>query len=391
MFVPEPPALGCLEHITPSIYEAGVGCLAKAAWYAFGERGMLPENPAAILGMCFHAVVAAGHRGELWAADSYDRAAARRLFDKTAQALHVEAHPLVRLKFPAAEQFPYYNLHRERAVLLADRIASSHRTLGRESAGSSKALPPFVRSESRLCSRNGLIVGRADHLDGKSGTVVDYKSGYFGEDKNDPVSDSEARQLRLYAHLASENGIAVSKGAIVRGDGSRCELFISSTDADREAKNAEGQLQTLNAAASAGAEFTELASPSPQNCRFCPCKPFCSSFWASAKAEWESECGSHVEGIIQEAETRQIQDVSVTTLLLTVRCGTVGSERVFVEQVPSDWMMLGENVGLPRLGDDVRLVHGRRLQTDGSTLVLRCDKATTAVWRLRPGGEISGE
>lgn len=383
MLVPEPPTLAQLDRITPSIYEASLDCFSKAGWYAFGGSGVVPENPAAILGASFHAVVAAAHRGELVVASDSDRVAARQLFDRTARAMYSQAHPLVRLKFPAPERLPYYNLHRERCVLLATRIASSRLSPAVPLAGTSNSPAASARTESRLCSKDGLIMGRADHIDAKSETVVDYKSGYVVEPEADAVSDSEARQLRLYAYLAIENRINVSKGTIVRGSGQRCELPISSAEAEAEANSARKQLQTLNTSISNGAIFSDLTSPSSQICRSCPCIPFCDPFWVSTKPEWASDCGSHVEGNVVDVESRQIQGVSVTTLILAIRSGTVAAtQRASVEQIPSDWMKLEEDLPCP--GDVLRVVHGRQLETGGSTAVIRIDKTLTAVWRVRP-------
>ena len=206
MFVPELPVLAQLEHITPSIYEASKSCLAKAAWFALGDTGVLPQHPAAILGTAFHVVVAAAQKGELPVTGVGDRAPARGLFDKTAQNLHASAHRLVKLKFPSAERLPFYHLKRERAAFTATPIAVSRLP----SAGSAIAVgrlhSPTVRTESHLRSRDGRLVGRADNIDGRSRVVVDYKTGHTPEAESGVVSDSEARQLRLYAFLAAENG-----------------------------------------------------------------------------------------------------------------------------------------------------------------------------------------
>ena len=207
MFVPEPPVLAQLKHITPSTYEASISCLAKAAWFVLGDAGFLPQHPAAILGMAFHAVVAATHSGELRVATVSDRSPARELFDKTAQKLHLSAHPLIKLKFPAADRLPFYNLNRERAAITATPIAASRPPSARSADGEVRLGSAAVRTESRLRSRDGRLVSRADHIDGRSRVVIDYKTGH--------VSD----QLRLYAYLAAENGTDVGTGAVVRGDG----------------------------------------------------------------------------------------------------------------------------------------------------------------------------
>ena len=380
MFAPEPPDLVQLARITPSIYEASLTCLAKAAWYAHGGHGVLPENPAAILGTSFHEVVASAHRGTLKVANHSDRTPARQLFDETVRTLHKKAHPLVRLKFPMPERLPYYNLHRERTSIIAAHIAVSRLSTGSPIETLRASTSP-ARTETRLCSKDGLIVGRADQIDGKLESVVDYKSGYVVGTDAVAVSDSESRQLRLYAYLAAENGIYVSKGIVIRGSGQRCELPISPAEAEVEAICARTQLQTINAAVNNGAVFSDLASPSPQSCRSCVCIPFCTSFWASVKPEWTPDCGSHVEGNVTDAENRLIQGVWLTTLSIAVRSGTIAGQNAFIEQIPSDWMKIEDD--LPCSGDVVRVVHGRQLETDGNTSVVRIDKALTAVWRLR--------
>ena len=349
MFIPEQPVLAQLEHITPSIYEASINCLAKAAWFAFGDAGVLPQHPAAILGTTFHVVVATAHKGELPVAGVSDRSPARGLFDKTAQKLHLSAHRLVKLKFPSSDRLPFYNLNRERAALTATPIAASRPPSPGSGAGAATLDSPAVRTESRLCSRDGRLVGRADHIDGRSSVVVDYKTGHMSEAEAGVVSDSEARQLRLYAYLAAENGTDVDTGAVVRGNGQRCEIAISPAEAEAEANLAKKQLGRLYAAVSDGASFQDLASPSPKNCSFCPCLPFCGPFWAEAQPEWDAECGPHVEGNIAEIESRQMQGISLTTLVLSRRAGTVFAQRVSIEQIPSEWMRM-DGLDLPHIG-----------------------------------------
>ena len=221
MFVPEPPALAQLEHITPSIYEASLKCLAKAAWFALGDTGVLPQHPASILGSAFHAVLAAAHNGEFRVATVIDRSQARESFDKTARKLHLSAHGLVKLKFPSADRLPFYYLTRERAARSAMPIAKSRLQSARPALRTIRLGSAKVRTETRFRSKNGRLVGRPDHIDSRSGVIVDYKTGHFSEAEVFTVSDPEARQLRLYAFLAAENGIDIGKGAIVRGDGQR--------------------------------------------------------------------------------------------------------------------------------------------------------------------------
>ncbi len=382
MVVPDPPVLVSLKRITPSIYEASLACLAKAVWVAVGDARVLPQNPAAILGITFHAVVAAAHKGKLSVAGANDRSAARALFDRTAQELHLRAHRLVRSKFPSADRLPFYNRHRERAAITATPIAASRSPLASSAADVTRLGRAPVKTEARLSSKDGYLVGRADHIDARSSIVVDYKTGNAAGGNACAVSNSEARQLRLYAYLAAENGTDIRTGAVVRSGGQRCEIGISPAEAEAEADSAKKQLGRLNAAVAEGASFQDLASPSPKNCSFCPCLPFCGRFWAEATPEWTAGCGLHVEGSVAEVESGRTYGIPLTTLLLSTRSGTAGARCVSIEQIPTEWLDM-DCSGPPHVGDTVRVVHGRQLGTDTGVAVIRVDKALTSVWRLR--------
>lgn len=382
MIVPRPPLPVHLKRITPSIYEASIHCLARAAWYALGDVSVLPQHPAAILGTAFHVVVAVAHKGALRVATDTDRAPARRLFDESMQKLYLDAHPLVKLKYRSADRLPFYYLTRERAAFAATPIAASLLRSERSTMRRAESGSATMKTEPYLQSRDGRLVGRADHIDGRSGVVVDYKTGHT---KAYAVSDAEARQLRLYAYLAAENGVDIRAGAVVRSDGQRCDIEITPAKAMAEADCARRQLDKLNAAASDGASFEDLASPSPDNCSFCPCLPFCAPFWTAACSEWAADCGSHLEGSIDEIETQQSQGFSLTTLALAKRAGTISAARVSIEQIPTQWMTMG-GMDLPQIGDAVRVIDGRQTETDGDAPVIRVDKTATVVWRLRGGG-----
>jgi hypothetical protein len=334
-------------------------------------------NNHLVLGTCFRAVVAAAHRGGSGGGGGFNADAARQLFDETAMGLYDRAHPLVRLKYRSLDRLPFYNLQRERAAIFAARIASTQRTSFSAPSSVPSTSVSRTQTESRLTSADGLIAGRPDHIDGSSQTVVDYKTGQAEE----PVSDSETRQLRLYAQLARDNGVAVSRGAIVRGDGSRSEISISAADAEAEASNARERLSDLNAAVRGGAAFGDLATPSTQSCRVCPCVPFCTAFWNGATAGWQPECGVHVQGAVVDIGCGQIQGVSLTSLLLAVQAGTISHDRALIEQIPTEWLTV-EVSEFPSTGDVIRIVNGRLAGEEGTTSVIRVDKTLTALWRI---------
>jgi hypothetical protein len=379
MIAPEPPALRRMEHISPASYEASLACMAKAAWYAFGDRSVLPDHPATLLGICFHAVAAAAHRGGLTGEGEALLTSARELFDHQAQRLHFAAHPLLKQKFPSVERIPYYYMQRERAVVRAEEIAvarSSGRTHRAQAA-------PQRQTESRLASQDGLIVGRPDHLDGPAETVVDYKTGGAAEARRGAVSAAEARQLRLYAYLGGENGTSILNGEVVRGDGDRCTLPISPGEAASEADIARAQLRIFNDKVQQGRTFEEMASPSAAGCAMCPCIPFCEAFWKNASPEWSEQCGVQVEGQVNGAAEAEAGPFKLVTLGLNFRRGTIRAGDAAIEQIPQPWLAVGGGP-LPVVGDIVRVVHGRIAGDGTEPIVVRVDKTLTSVWVIAP-------
>lgn len=388
MQVPETPTIAPLDHISPSVYEASLKCRAKATWYAQGNRRTLPDHPAAILGICFHTVVAASHYLSMTGESNAAREAARSLFDRKAATLYENAHPLLKAKFSSPERLPYYNLYRERATLYASQVVqnrragteSNHRTTG----------PVSRRTEARLESTDGLIVGRPDYIDTDAQTIVDYKSGVSAIDETDAVSEAEMRQLRVYAYLAFENGLSVSKGVIVRGDGRRCQIEITKNEADAEGSSAKAQLQAINGALTDDQSFDRLALASAENCLMCPCLPFCETFWRESKAEWVEPCGLHVEGIVREVSSIIAQGVALVTLRIEPQRGTLNCTSAFIEQIPEKWLTI-EGAAIPRVGDVVRVVHARRSDAELAVASLRVDKALTSLWSVLRSEETPAE
>src|SRR6202022_2618289 len=110
---------------------------------------------------------------------------------------------------------------------------------------------------------------------------------------------------------------------IARADGRRASISVSPEDAAAEGRQARELLTEYNSRA--GEQFDVAAQPSPENCQFCPCIPFCEAFWRSASSDWSERCGIHVEGQVRSVEASTVQGVSVVTLQLDARRGTVSA------------------------------------------------------------------
>lgn len=378
MQIPKPPEVVPLTRLSPSHYEAGRACKARLAWMTSGRRSELPDRPKALLGICFHEVVKGAAMGRLPTEDEERTgAAAREMFDESVRIAYERAHPIFRVKYSSPEVLPFYYLFRERAALVALRVAgrreSTSRALTRPNAGGT----PRRLIERWLSSRDGLLFGRPDYVDLQASEILDYKTGASGDDA-DVMSPAEARQLRLYVHLALENDFSVSRGVIVRPDGRRAESEMTKLQADAEGRQAREVLQQFNQ--SAHRPFHAIAEPSVEACSFCPCIPFCEPFWRDAAPAWIENCGTHVEGVVTAITETQVQDISVLTFDLEVRRGTVDAKRAFVEQVPESWTTTGGSQR-PVIGQVLRVVHGRAI-SPGPAPVIRIDRTLTALWTI---------
>jgi len=309
--------------------------------------------------------------------------AARTLFDQRENALYERVHPLLRAKFNSPQKIPFYHLYRERAAAEAAVIGS--RVSGSPQKTSAGAAPsaPQLQVEKKLTSKDGLLVGRPDFVDLQAAEVVDYKTGAAPEEAPDGVSEAEARQLRLYVHLAHENGLTISRAVVARADGKRALMNISNADAAKEGQQAREVLMELNNAA--GKTFEEVASPSANACSQCPCIAFCEPFWRTAAAEWMERIGlQHLEGRVTTVEESTIQGIELVTVHLEVQRGTLSSSHASIEHIPKTWLT-ADGSPVPHESEVVRIIHGR-LMGAGEPAVIRVDRAATSIWTVAPSG-----
>lgn len=369
MRIPQAPTIQDVPHLSATVYREMAACKARGAWSAHGDRALVPSHPAALLGIAAHRVLEAANKGRFAGDRDVVREAARELFDSLAIELYDSCHPLIRVKFRSAQHLPYYSIYRERAV---SRVitACDRRTAEPEAGGAARGMKLV---EARLASGDGQLVGYPDLIDQSAGEVVDYKNGSAPDALE--VLPAETSQLRLYAFLAAEAGVAVDKGTIVRADGRRATIGISPAEAQREAALAREALASYRE--KVGAKFEDAAEPSAQNCRFCECIPFCERFWAAAEQAWQGVAGCHVQGVVQKVDASTQQGVPLITLIVASDAGTVPRGPVVVEQIPAAWLTAGGDP-VPSEGEKVRVCHA---SPAGSASVVRVDRVLTAVWR----------
>ena len=371
MVVQRPPAIVKIDTISPTIYEAALKCVARASWEALGDRHRVPTQPRALLGIAAHAVFEHARRVGFPGDTVEERnKAAENLFDETVESLFRKTHPLIRAKFKTHEHIPFLNIYRARTTQRATRMEPRPRYDGRSASHNATRAHTLV--ESTLTSKDGHVVGRPDVIDADNATIVEYKTG-TGPGEEAPT-DAELRQLRLYAFLARENGIAIRRGIIERSNGGRDEVDISQTDAEAEGKRARGIVDEYNR--HAGRSFSDAATPSARACRYCPCIAFCTAFWETSDASWKTECGTQVEGTVDSVEGE-----SLVSLNLNVSRGSGPTGPTVVTRLSRDWLTLHQ-MESPRTGEVVRVTDAAQVSDTSSPVELRADRDMTAIWRV---------
>jgi hypothetical protein len=383
MELPPVPQLEQASHITPSTYAAALLCRARGACTASKHQPKLPEHPSSLLGLSFHSVVEKAANGVLTNNTQNILDAAREYFDRKCRELYDSAHPLLHAKFVSPQRMPGYYLFRERAAMTAVEVFNSAPApSGGNRRPASAATSPASVAERWLKTNDGMLGGRPDFIDGDKSEIVDFKTGLYGESQ---MSESEARQLRIYAQLALENGYPATTGVIIRPDGRRLNMAVTPAEAQKEAAAAKEVLRSLNSAVAAGETFADLANPAAATCRMCPCVPFCEPFWQTADISWAADAGVQIEGLVTKVEQSTLQGTDLVSLTLDVQRGTAPIGSCTVEQIPASWLLACGSM-LPNVGDRVRVTGGRMIDLDSRTV--RVDRVATAVWTIaQPSAE----
>ena len=378
MALPSPPKPAKISRLSPSTYEAARLCKARTAWLVFGERNALPESPSAILGSCFHELAAAAQSGQFRNTVDALETQARRRFDEEAEKRFAQAHEMFKAKFGTKERLPYYYMQREAAVALVRKLSEESSYVSIRHAETPKTASRPI--EQSLKSKDGLLSGRPDLIAASVGEVVDYKTRRESADAPNEVTEREARQLRLYAYLADENEIKIRRGVIILASGRQLTIDISAKEAQAEAHIAVDALHSYNAVIGDKTTFEEIAEPSPENCRYCPCIMLCEPFWQQADNSWQEYVGTQVQGRLTSVSKANVQGMNLVTMHLNEVRGTISNSiDVVLEQVPEDWLLGGLGASLTP-GTLVRIINAYAVAGTLDRTILRADRAATEVW-----------
>lgn len=354
----EPIRLRRIETVSPTLAELLRQCKLRAGLSrAEGSSRYVLGNPKAWLGTAYHAVLeAAGGANPIEI-----EGIVAKTWDSAVQAEYQRArsHPLDK-RYGPPESWPGYHLVRAMALVRARELVASDP--GKNGSTATGESPSPAWREREFSGAEGRIIGRPDVV--RPGEVIDFKTGAVLEDEDlEEVRPAYMRQLRLYAFLVKETlGWWPQRAVLMPMTGPPVAIEIDPAECEAEAVEAIRLLEEYNTALNRGADVVDLASPSPEACRWCPFQLLCPAFWSALGPDWKQEfCSGAVAGTAME-RPRAIHGGAALSLSITAVQGTEPpSERISLSpldpSIHSDLLRVqaGDRVrvtGLYRRADD---------------------------------------
>lgn len=215
-------------------------------------------------------------------------------------------------KVPPPRDWPYFALTQVRTIA---RVASEIRRRVARGGGGSEG---SVRVEQKIKDEINLIQGIPDRvvLTESGYYVLDLKSGHAVSS----ISESYRRQLLIYAHLVSLTTSQPLLGlGLVTAGGETIWCDAEQNDVEQILIEVQTEIAAFN---NAIVKDEITAIPAPQNCRFCPYKAVCPSYWKDVSKDWSDYRGVHgrVVKVIDERTftVEQIYPIDLTGQLVGV-------------------------------------------------------------------------
>lgn len=251
--------------------------------------------------------------------------------------------------YPLQSTAPMYEVLKRRTCVRANEVCSVTKAgsigarIGRRSIG----------YEVWVESQDGTVAGSIDKAENIDGEIVlsDLKTGSIansaGEKRGTNVKEDYAVQLKMYAALYHQTfGRWPARLRIVPLSGATRDLEFIQTECTDLISGASHALQILNKKISGASQsaIVDLASPSPETCRFCPFRPACWAYRAESSKvhrKWPSDVFGKIWDINMLQSGR-----------MNLRIATDGGEQVTLRALPSQrhpalkMIQRGDQVGM---------------------------------------------
>lgn len=355
-----------LSSTTPTLAETMRACFLRAGFsQAQGSRAYVLSNPKAWLGIAYHEVLEALPAIALKESESSVRERADARWKQAISRLEHQAalHSLDRRFGPALRWKGYY-LVLETLRIRVDELVELLKVRGHETETRGDESSVGASPEKAFSALAGQLRGRIDLLRGDE--IIDYKTGSLFDSDTDESEPSlkvaYLRQLHIYSYLAHEaTGRWPRRGLLFPLAGPAVIVDLEPSDCQKEAEEAVNLLKFYNRSIATALTASDIASPSPEACRWCPFKIICPAFWTSASEPWSGILDDEaIAGRLLSAPLA-IHGGAAWSIRLMVDAGTATGEVVIAPLGSS----LHSSVVALSEGERVRIVGlGRR--TNGS-------------------------
>jgi hypothetical protein len=266
-------------QMTPSNLGVMRDCPLRGCLAAHGVDSLIPEGPAASVGLAVHTLLEDTGRGLVDSPRGIEsrwyeliQAVENQMLESSLQRRFV---PL-QLSYPALEVVRIRAARRAMAIL---EDAAQARTP--QAAGTASAM---FGHEVKVGSHDGHVRGRIDRVvSGLEGPILqDFKSGSAVRIGLQPAAKAQyVEQLLLYSALYHETfGVWPAKLEIVPLDGKPMEVPLDRQRSEVLLEEARTILARTNEeiGAAEGSAEHKLARPAAANCRYCGYRPACAPY-----------------------------------------------------------------------------------------------------------------
>ncbi len=352
-----------LASTSPTLAETMRACFLSAGLSrAPGSRSYVLGNPKAWLGTAYHEVMEALPTLASGGIESPILQRAEMLWSQAITRLEQEAasHPINHRFGSAVTWRGYYLVLETLRIRVAELAGAVGPRSDQQAAGRGEELT-FVLREEEFNAHSGKLRGRIDLVRGDE--IIDYKTGALFEadtgDEPPALKAAYVRQLRIYAFLVHEaTGHWPRRGLLYPLAGPPVAVDLEPAACETEATEAITLLERYNDAVARGGDTNNLATPSPEACRWCPFKTMCPPFWTNVEESWAGVLdGQAVSGRLNKPP-QVVHAGAAWSIGLMADAGTVAPGEIVISPLSA---AVHPTVSQLCQGDRVRIVGlGRR-------------------------------
>lgn len=302
-FLPPELPVKPIVRIAPSKFLSFMNCRLKACWESGHVDFLLPSSPAGHIGTVIHKIIETLCMSEIDGGKDFDIIWHQAVEEEEGK---MKDSWLERHLVPLENSDPNFEIKKQQCKMIVERMirGSTHR-------GSVAHFQKVNRREVRLQTADGKIGGYIDAIisTDRGEVIEDFKTGSIfepGQGSDSLINKQYELQLKLYAALFySTYSKWPASLEIVGMDGTAHSIEFTPEECSSLLMMAYHLLEEVNLVIAKNEStqketYKQLSSPSPENCRFCPYRPRCLSYWEAKDADPFGEWPNDVKGLITE-------------------------------------------------------------------------------------------